>query len=519
MQGRILFLLSILIGLYSYLIFFLGVFGLLNELSVFISLLSFAFLFSILILRPIRLSLSFLRANMLIWTLLFLSALVNLIGVLGPELSFDALWYHLTLPKIYIETESIKFIPGGLLYYSAMPRLIDLLYVPALMFGNEIYAKLIHFLFGLGTAFLTYRIASLYVNKKLSLLAALVFYSNLAVGWLSITAYIDLGRALFAALAIYFFLLYYKKKDYKYLIFSAVALGFETSSKLIGFSTLLSVALVLLMFDQKNITVRVKRTFLVVLSSILVGSPWFIFSYINTRNPIYPFFTDVYPPDFSFSMLNPLIFMQEMLNLFLFSSDPISPIYIIVLPLIFLVYKKAPKEFKILVLISAMSLLLWYFIPKNNARFIVAYLPVFSVISVYLLKSLKDVKLEKFLFAVIYFIVGLNILYRGAANLKYIPTILGYESKEEFLIKNLNFDYGDYIDVGNKVSNIVGKEKVLVYGIHNLYYIDFPFVHESYAKKDKEYKYILSRGKLSLKNKYEIIYHEGLTNTYLYEKN
>src|SRR5260221_10510369 len=35
-------------------------------------------------------------------SLLLLQAIVNLIGVLGPELSFDALWYHLMLPKLYL---------------------------------------------------------------------------------------------------------------------------------------------------------------------------------------------------------------------------------------------------------------------------------------------------------------------------------------------------------------------------------------------------------------------------------
>ena len=42
--------------------------------------------------------------------LLFLVVLqvsINLIGVLGPELAFDALWYHLTLPKIYLEKHSL----------------------------------------------------------------------------------------------------------------------------------------------------------------------------------------------------------------------------------------------------------------------------------------------------------------------------------------------------------------------------------------------------------------------------
>jgi len=58
--------------------------------------------------------------------LIVLQAFVNIIGVFGPELAFDALWYHLTLPKLYLVHHSIFFIPGGLLYYSGMPKIAEM---------------------------------------------------------------------------------------------------------------------------------------------------------------------------------------------------------------------------------------------------------------------------------------------------------------------------------------------------------------------------------------------------------
>src|SRR5579872_1096003 len=76
-------------------------------------------------------------ASHLLVALLGIQIAINFVGVLGPELGFDALWYHLPLPKLYLISHSISYIPGGLLFYSTMPKLIELLYVGGLAFGSS----------------------------------------------------------------------------------------------------------------------------------------------------------------------------------------------------------------------------------------------------------------------------------------------------------------------------------------------------------------------------------------------
>src|SRR5690606_34153041 len=97
--------------------------------------------------------------------LLIILWLINLIGVLAPEISFDALWYHLTIPKIFAQNHAITHIPGGLYYYSLMPKLVDLLYIPAVMVNSAIGAKLIHFTFGILTLIVLYKIARSYLPQ------------------------------------------------------------------------------------------------------------------------------------------------------------------------------------------------------------------------------------------------------------------------------------------------------------------------------------------------------------------
>src|SRR6185437_14950424 len=115
----------------------------------------------------------------------------------GPEIGFDALWYHLTLPKLYLGWHQVRHIPGGLLYYSDMPKLTEMLYISGLAILGETGAKLIHFSFGILCCIALYKVGRKFFSPLLSLIAVAIFYSNLVVGWESISAYIDLARTFF----------------------------------------------------------------------------------------------------------------------------------------------------------------------------------------------------------------------------------------------------------------------------------------------------------------------------------
>ena len=134
-------------------------------------------------------------------------------GALGPEIGFDALWYHLTIPKLYLENNSIFYIPGGLLYYSTIPKLTEMLYTAAIALNGEILAKLIHFCFGILTCVALFKLSRLFFSLKISLIAVVIFYSNLVVGWQSITAYVDLARTFFEIMALWAFAKFVKSKD------------------------------------------------------------------------------------------------------------------------------------------------------------------------------------------------------------------------------------------------------------------------------------------------------------------
>jgi hypothetical protein len=521
-----MFTVAVFIGLYSYLIFFLGIFNLLYKQNIILVTFLYSLVFLLYFYKKIvfRFKVTKLdKLSKIILTLLSLQFLVNLLGVLGPEISFDALWYHLTLPKIFLQNHLIFHIPGNLLYYSDMPKLTEMLYIFGLSAGSEIVPKLIHFCFGILTLIVIYKISGKFTSVKFSLLACLIFYSNLVVGWESITAYVDLSRTFFEVLGLWAFLNWFETKNRKWILMLGFMIGFSISVKLVSISSIIIYAFLFLssyFLKYKNKLEIVKAFSIFILVSILIPIPLFIFSYLNTGNPFYPIFSQYILGQRIFQLSDIFNFPNGMYNLFLNLSDPISPVYLIFIPVIFVKLKHFSNEIKLIFVYVLLSIFVWYFTQSlGGGRFIMSYLPIFSVLCVITLDKLKDVKLARYLLILILFTSFISIGYRGAANAKFIPIYLGRETKSEFLSTHLNFSFGDFYDTDNYFASYIKQtDKVLLFGFHNLYYVNFPYIDSSFIKKGDKFNYIAVQNSNLPKrfSNWNQIYYNKLTKVKLY---
>ena len=153
-----------------------------------------------------------------------------------------------------------------------------------------------------------------------------------------------------------------------------------------------------------------------------------------------------------------------------------------------------------------MLFLVWFLAPgTDTGRFALPLLAVLSI-SAASNKSRLSVAL-----VIIHALIG--ILGRSYANAKYLPVLLRQQSQSQFLTQHLNFDFGDFYDTdGWFKQNIKPTDKVLIYDIHNLYYVDFPYDHESWAKPGNFYTYVLSLKPKSL----PLIYTNPVTGVKVY---
>ena len=115
----------------------------------------------------------------------------------------------------------------------------------------------------------------------------------------------------------------------------------------------------------------------------------------------------------------------------------------------------------------------------------------------------------------------IGIAGRAVANAKYLPVLTGRQTKADFLSKNLKFHYGDFFDTDSWFAgNIKPTDKVLIFGIHNLYYVDFPYDHATWIDYDATYSHILMGNNQDLPpvyGKLPLIYQNPLTRVKVYD--
>jgi hypothetical protein len=415
-----MFLLAVLIGVYSYLIFGLGLLGLLTP-GIILGASGAYGVLCMLSLKVFKIKLDMSNLAWIVLGLIALHALVNLVGALGPELGFDALWYHLTIPKIWLLARKIFFISDGRYYYSVMPKLAEMTYILPLSVGLNIGPKIIHWTFGLLSTLVIYLLSRKWLSKEYSLLSSLIFYSNLVVGWQSTTAYVDLSRTFFEITALYLFI---NKSIYK----SAIALGLAVCTKLLALGSL--PIFIALLISQKYSTKPIIGFVLIVL---LVPLPWFLFAYLTTGNPLYPVFSGY--------DLSSVRYWFDVVTVFIRSPDPLSPIYFMILPIVIIYYKKLPK---LLILYSLVAIAVWWVTPRTGGgRFILPYLPAFSVLASFTIKEISNKFIKQSAIAAVVLVFMISLAVRGIANWKNIPVILGYQTQEDFLEKNLDHQFGN----------------------------------------------------------------------------
>jgi len=406
-------------------------------------------------------------------TVLFLVlVLLNLFTVFTPEIGFDALWYHLTLPKLWLMKKQ-WFIPGGLLYYSVMPRLTETIYIPLISLFGTVGPKALQFFSGIGTFYLVYKISKLMkLNHYFALLSGFTFYITWLVSWQSGSAYIDLFRTFIETLALYHFL---QKKWVK----GSLLLGLAIGTKWLSLGSLAVYAVV---FGPQ-----------IIFPALLIASPWFVVAYYFTGNPIYPIFEPFLShtlPAFrdllTRTFLSPYYVSRPMDDFI----TPLAGLFVILAAATFL---SSTKESRQTALVGILGTLFSLSLNPPSGRFILPYFPAIVVgASLFISRQSRVVRDYYSYFLVASFV--LIIALRSVAFKKYIPYLTGQQTANQFLV-GLGEKLPDtFVDTDNYVEQNLENKRILVDKLHNLYYFPYDFDHTSWAPKDKVYDYLVTKG-------------------------
>ena len=131
-------------------------------------------------------------------------AALSWLGALAPPTYFDALVYHLGLPQLFLGQNHVWDLTGSVT--SCFPLLVQMLNTFGLAWRCELFAGLLHWLFGCCAALLAYHIGALWCDRRVGLWAMIGLYATPLVNTLSGGPFVDLPFIWLGMLVVWTFL-------------------------------------------------------------------------------------------------------------------------------------------------------------------------------------------------------------------------------------------------------------------------------------------------------------------------
>lgn len=211
-----------------------------------------------------------------------LLGLTFLLGLAPPIEDFDALFYHLTVPALWLhQGPSIAFAPIPHYWY---PQIVEGTYLWPMALGSDTATHLMHMLWLTLSMTLVWNWAKQLAGNIVAWNAILLLLIMTSLPWLGAWAYTDYALT-FAALAATYSLWKWKTdQGGHWLTIAALMAGLAVSVKYTGFIIPLSGVLFLLIFARD-----MRKTFQFGFICTLAASPWYLRNWIGTGNPVFPF--------------------------------------------------------------------------------------------------------------------------------------------------------------------------------------------------------------------------------------
>ena len=223
--------------------------------------------------------------------------LLILIQTLAPETQYDAVSYHLALPRLYIEQQRFVLTPENIQswFYLGM----DMNFLLAMLLGGQIAAKLLNLVFLALNALIVFVAGRRFFSARAGLLAAVLYVATPITAWNSTTAYTDVPLATFGLLAAVATYLWLEERRAGWLAVAGLMGGFAISVKLNAGLMLAGiglVALVALVARRQLAWGRLWRSGAAFTAAFVASVfPWPALRFARTGNPVYPFAKNIFP--------------------------------------------------------------------------------------------------------------------------------------------------------------------------------------------------------------------------------
>jgi len=234
-----------------------------------------------------------------VWSLVLLNLLAMLLCFVPPTLQneWDALSYHLAVPKLYWMEGRIYYIPFT--PHAQFPMTAQMLYLLGLGLTNlksPAVAKLFHWLFFVlcQLALLCWGTAVKQRSLRLGLIAAVSFASLPIAFFESTTAYVDLALTAYGLLCLFALAKFHSQPDGRWLVFAGVFAGAAAGTKYTGLLLVVLIVPLGIWAIKRAGEPKWGHLALGTLLALTVASPWYVKNWLWTGNPVFPFAYEVF---------------------------------------------------------------------------------------------------------------------------------------------------------------------------------------------------------------------------------
>ena len=221
--------------------------------------------------------------------LAFAAVSFALVTALASEVEYDALWYHLNLPRLWLgaghPVDVIQEFP------SLYPLTWELVFGAGLVFGGPVSAKLLHFAC-LGVVAAAVALACRrYVRDGSPYVAVALLVTTPTILWEAGTAYNDLALAMFVSVAVYALARFAETGSRPWFLIAALEFGLAAATKHLALVAL-AIAAALLAWElwrRRMPAVQILGVTLALgATALLIAMPWYVRAWHASGNPFFP---------------------------------------------------------------------------------------------------------------------------------------------------------------------------------------------------------------------------------------
>jgi hypothetical protein len=448
----------------------------------------------------------------LLLVFLLTSTVVNLISALALPTGSDLLNYNFALPKIFLQTHQVGYVPSHRL--SVTPFSMEMLWLLGMMLHSATVAQLLNWSLGLALTFVTGMLAMRMHSRKAGLVAASLVYAVTSVGVLSGGGKPELGGAFFLLLSVLALLRWQNTLARRWIVLAGVLAGLFAGTKLPNPLVVFMLVLAVTLYAWRHWGLYRGLSSGAVLGTVaaMIFGVWLVRAWLLTGNPVYPYLPTLFGgrdlPDLSIfvptptgpssivtsrgdPLLTPGQFFQYrhplklLVSPWTLSMDNAryrglpGPIFLGLLPAVLLCVRRFPARVKFLLWLIPFLYTGWFF-SYSMLRNVLAVLAILSVPTAMVFVSLGSQTSwsRRLMVYVLACWLAFSLIYNVVDARRALPVVLGWMTPEAWLSWRLpmpdrKFDAYPAYQYMNQ--NLPPNSKVLLWESRG-FYMDIPYL-------------------------------------------